>query len=300
MRAGRTLCFTKMEGCGNDYVYIDGTRGAGEGIDKKQLAIDLSDRHFGIGSDGVIWINRSGIADFEMEMYNADGSRAEMCGNGIRCVAGFVREHGMHRGETVRIESFGRVKELYYLSEPGAPVTMVRVNMGEPILAVKDIPFNCSLAAEDGTLQEPGKPVIARGFRAGSVSCDITCVSMGNPHCVLFVEDTDSLDLAAIGPAFENHPAFPARINTEFVQVISPDHVKMRVWERGSGETLACGTGCCATAVAGVLCGKTDRKVSVDVLGGTLLIEWEGGPEKNGPVWMTGPARTVFEGTVTV
>ena len=294
------LHFTKMEGCGNDYVYIDGTRGAGDGIDKEQLAVSLSDRHFGIGSDGVIWINRSDCADFEMEMYNADGSRAEMCGNGIRCVAGFVREHGMHSGETVRIESFGKVKELRYLSEPGAAVTTVRVNMGEPVLAAKDIPFRPDFVLPDGSLQEPDIPVIGRRFRAGDMDCDVTCVSMGNPHCVLFVDDTDSLELTKIGPVFEHHPAFPARINTEFVQVLAPDHVKMRVWERGSGETLACGTGCCAVAVAGVLCGKTERKVSVDVLGGTLLIEWEGGPEENGPVWMTGPARTVFEGTVTV
>ncbi|MBO5998258.1 MAG: diaminopimelate epimerase [Lachnospiraceae bacterium] len=290
----RILRFSKMEGCGNDYIYIDGTDGAGDGLDKTRLARELSDRHFGIGSDGVIWINRSQYADFEMEMYNADGSRAEMCGNGIRCVAGFVREHGMHTGNTVRIESFGKVKELYYLSEPGDSVQMVRVNMGEPVLGAADIPY------AGNETEDPCSPVIDRDFEAGGKKCRITCVSMGNPHCVVFVDDTDSLDLEKIGPSFENHPAFPARVNTEFVQVISQDHVKMRVWERGSGETLACGTGCCASAVACVLCGKTDRKVYVDVLGGTLLIEWESIDGSDGTVWMTGPARTVFEGTIRI
>ena len=290
----RLLRFTKMEGCGNDYIYIDGTEGAGEGLDKKKLAVELSNRHFGIGSDGVIWINSSDTADFEMEMYNADGSRAEMCGNGIRCVAGFVREHGLYAGNTVRIESFGKVRELFYLSDPGDAVQMVRVNMGEPVLAAAGIPYTGSMP--DG----PDRPVIEQEFEAGGTKCRITCVSMGNPHCVVFVDDTDSLDLTKTGPDFENHPAFPARVNTEFVKVISPDHVKMRVWERGSGETLACGTGCCAVAVAGALSGKTGRKVTVDVLGGSLLIGWESTDGFTGPVWMTGPARTVFEGTVRI
>ena len=292
---------TKMEGCGNDYVYISGFDQQIDPADKPELVERLSDRHFGIGGDGVIFINPSKIADFEMEMWNADGTRGEMCGNGIRCVGKFVFDKGMTSSKEITVESFGKVKylTLYTEEEDGKEVvTSVRVNMGEPILDADDIPViagNSPVVAETIRIDEkdddPDDDLEPSGVY------EMTCVSMGNPHAVVYIDSTDDLDIEEIGPLFENHHRFPNRTNTEFVQIVDREHVKMRVWERGSGETLACGTGCCAVCVAGVLNGFTAPRLEVEVLGGTLMIEWD--PEEN-LVWMTGPATTVFEGTITV
>ena len=294
--------FTKMEGCGNDYVYISGFDFQIDPEKKPELVERLSDRHFGIGGDGVIFINPSQIADFEMEMWNADGTRGEMCGNGIRCVGKFVYDAGMTHEKEITVESFGKIKylTLYTEEENGREiVTSVRVNMGEPILDAEDIPVRAKNSpvvadtiripiddrdSDDSEGQDPGV-------------YEMTCVSMGNPHAVVYIDDTDSLDIEAVGPLFENHERFPNRTNTEFVEIIDESHVKMRVWERGSGETLACGTGCCAVCVAGVLNGFTAPRLEVQVLGGSLLIEWD--PEEN-IVWMTGPATTVFEGSIRI
>ena len=277
--------FTKMEGCGNDYV--------------PEIVKRLSDRHFGIGGDGVIFINPSEIADFEMEMWNADGTRGEMCGNGIRCVGKFVYDKGMTQNKEITVESFGKVKYLtLFTEETGGKeaVTSVRVNMGEPILDAPGIPVVADaspVVAE--SIRIPVEGIGDYGESGGDY--EMTCVSMGNPHAVVYIDSTDDLQIETIGPLFENHSRFPNRTNTEFVQIIDPEHVKMRVWERGSGETLACGTGCCAVCVAGVLNGCTAPKLEVQVLGGSLLIEWD---REENIVWMTGPATTVFEGTISV
>lgn len=292
--------FTKMEGCGNDYVYIDGTRTQIPKDKKPEIVKSLSDRHFGIGGDGVIFINASSIADFEMEMYNADGSRGEMCGNGIRCVGKYVYDHGMIDRTQITVESFGKIKylTLYPVNEL---VERVRVNMGPAILEASEVPVRCE-AEEGKALDLPdgsriGCAAVEMPIEIDGKTCPVTCVSMGNPHAVLYVDRTDDLPLTEIGPLFEHHERFPNRINTEFVEVLDRGHVKMRVWERGSGETLACGTGCCAIGVAGVLCDRTDSKILVDVLGGQLEIEWD---RDHNTVWMTGPARTVFEGHVAI
>ena len=291
--------FTKMEGCGNDYVYISGFDYPIDAEKKPVLVQKLSDRHFGIGGDGVIFINPSKIADFEMEMWNADGTRGEMCGNGIRCVGKFVYDNGMTNEKEITVESFGKVKylTLYTEEKDGKEmVTSVRVNMGEPILEAREIP----VAASDS-------PVVAQkihipqevigNLEEADGDYEMTCVSMGNPHAVVYIDSTDDLDIEKIGPLFENHKRFPNRTNTEFVEIVDKEHVKMRVWERGSGETLACGTGCCAVCVAGVLNGFTAPKLEVRVLGGALLIEWD---REENLVWMTGPATTVFEGTISI
>ena len=289
--------FTKMEGCGNDYVYVNGISQVIPAEQKPELVRKLSDRHFGIGGDGVIFINDSQIADFEMEMYNADGSRGEMCGNGIRCVGKFVYDKGLTDQTQITVESFGKIKYLTLYPENGE-VKRVRVNMGPAILEAAQIPVLYSeeetreLSLEDGSRIKCA--VVDAPLEIGDEIRRVTCVSMGNPHAVLFVDDTGSLPLEQIGPDYENHRRFPNRINTEFVQVIDEGHVRMRVWERGSGETLACGTGCCAVGVACVLNGKTGDSILVDVLGGQLEIEWD---REHNNVWMTGPARTVFEGT---
>lgn len=300
------LHFTKMEGCGNDYIYVNGFTEKLPQERKTELVKKLSRLHFGIGGDGVIFINPSEKADFEMEMYNKDGSRGRMCGNGIRCVGKYVYDHGMTNGKTeITVESFGEVKKLELSCRDGKMLT-ARVNMGRPVLEAAKIPV----------LSEKS-PVIDEPIEAAGRTWRMTCVSMGNPHDVIFVEDKDlkarglrdengelladgdirNLDLEKIGPQFEYHPCFPERTNTEFVQVMDRGHVNMRVWERGSGETLACGTGCCATAVACVLNGKTDRKVEVNLLGGKLFIEWD---EVTDDIYMTGPAETVFDGTVEI
>lgn len=273
--------FTKMEGLGNDYIYINGFEEVVE--DKETLAVKLSDRHFGIGGDGVIFINPSEIADFEMEMYNADGSRSEMCGNGIRCVAKYVYDKKMTDKKELTIESFGKIKFIE-LSVKSEQVEMVRVNMGAPELEASLIPV------ESNQLR-----VIDEDIQVGDTGYKMTCVSMGNPHAVVFMEDVKTLELEKIGPLFEHHCRFPKRTNTEFVKVLDRNTVEMRVWERGSGETLACGTGSCATAVASILNGLTDNKVTVKLLGGDLFIEWD---REINRIFMTGPAKTVFEGDI--
>lgn len=271
--------FTKMQGCGNDYVYVNGFT---EKIaDKPAFVKAVSDRHFGVGGDGAIFINPSEEADFEMEMYNADGTRAEMCGNGIRCVAKYVYDKGLTDKEQISIVSFGNVKYVDLYVKEGL-VSSVRVNMGEPILEAQKVPV---ISAMKRSVDEP-VTVNGKEYR-------MTCVSMGNPHAVVFMEDVANLDIASVGPLFENHQVFPNRTNTEFVEVVDRTHVNMRVWERGTGETLACGTGCCATVVAGVLNDLTEEKVTVRVLGGEIEIQWD---REENLVYMTGPAATVFEG----
>ena len=275
--------FTKMQGCGNDYVYIDGSTQKIPQEEKPDFVRKMSDRHFGIGGDGVIFINPSQEADFEMEMYNADGSHAQMCGNGIRCVAKFVYDRHLTDQTEITVVSAGSVKRLKLYVADGH-VERVRVNMGRPILKAAEIPV---LSDEEQVLDWPVF-VADRQWR-------MSCVSMGNPHAVVLAEDVASLPLTEIGPKFENHPMFPERVNTEFIRVIDRSTLELRVWERGSGETLACGTGCCAAVAACVLNGLTERSVAVRVLGGELQIEWD---ENTGEIFMTGPAETVFEGQV--
>lgn len=281
--------FTKMQGCGNDYVYVNGFTENIEAEKKPGLVRYLSDRHFGIGGDGVIFINPSKEADFEMEMYNADGSRSEMCGNGIRCVAKFVYDKGLTDNTDITIVSAGKVKYLHLTVEKKngqdrGEVTRVRVNMGSPILEPALIP-----------VQAEGERVMDAPITVEGTCYHMTCVSMGNPHAVIFTDGVKELNLEQLGPKFENHSCFPNRTNTEFVEIIDRNTVFMRVWERGTGETLACGTGCCATAVAAVLNGLTEETVTVKLLGGELLIEWD---RKQNTVFMTGPAVTVFEGEI--
>lgn len=284
--------FTKMQGCGNDYIYVNGFTEKIPQEEKTELVRHISDRHFGIGGDGVIFINPSAEADFEMEMYNADGSRAEMCGNGIRCVAKYVYDKGLTDKTDISVISCGQIKYLQLFLKEGQ-VDTVRVNMGAPELRPDRIPVT---VAEAGTPLEQERivnaPIIVQGKEY-----KMTCVSMGNPHAVIFLEDVTNLEIEQIGPYFENHERFPKRINTEFVKVLDKKTVQMRVWERGTGETLACGTGCCATVVACILNGLTDEKVTVKLLGGEIEIEWD---REANLVYMTGPAVTVFEGEYDV
>ena len=279
------LAFTKMEGCGNDYVYINGFTQSVPAEDKPALVRRLSDRHFGIGGDGVIFINPAKEADFEMEMWNADGTRSEMCGNGIRCVARYVYDFGLTDQKEFSIVSAGKFKYMTLYEQDGQ-ISAVRVNMGQPILEADQIPVRADHS-----------PVINVPIEVQGKEYRMTCVSMGNPHAVVFVDSTEDFPLEQVGPYFENHPCFPNRTNTEFVQVIDRSRVRMRVWERGTGETLACGTGCCATAVACVLNGLTDNAITVEVLGGALQIEWD---RDNDLVWMTGPATVVFSGEIEI
>ncbi len=283
--------FTKMHGCGNDYVYINGFTEHIPQEKKPEAVRFLSNRNFGVGGDGVIFINPSSRADFEMEMYNADGSRAQMCGNGIRCVAKYVYDKGLTDSEHIRVISGGSIKYLDLTVEkpeegPGerGAVTRVRVNMGSPVLEPKGIPV---IADGERVVNEPIY-VEEKEYR-------MTCVSMGNPHAVVFARGVADMKLEQIGPLFENHVRFPERVNTEFVEVLDRRTVFMRVWERGTGETLACGTGCCATAVACVLNGLTEPEITVKLLGGELQIEWD---RDQNAVYMPGPATTVFEGEV--
>lgn len=284
--------FTKMQGCGNDYIYVNGFTEKIPQEEKTELVRHISDRHFGIGGDGVIFINPSAEADFEMEMYNADGSRAEMCGNGIRCVAKYVYDKGLTDKTDISVISYGQNKYLQLFLKEGR-VDTVRVNMGAPELRPDRIPVT---VAEAGMPLEQERivnaPIIVQGKEY-----KMTCVSMGNPHAVIFLEDVTNLEIEQIGPYFENHERFPKRINTEFVKVLDKKTVQMRVWERGTGETLACGTGCCATVVACILNGLTDEKVTVKLLGGEIEIEWD---REANLVYMTGPAVTVFEGEYDV
>ena len=277
--------FTKMQGCGNDYVYINGFTEKIPQEKKPEIVRKISDRHFGIGSDGAIFINPAMTADFEMEMYNADGTRSEMCGNGIRCVGKYVYDHFMTEQTEITVVSAGKVKYLSLSLENGL-VSRVRVNMGAPILDAPLIPV----------INETS-PVVDEPIIVEDTEYKMTCVSMGNPHAVVFVDDVEHLDINAVGPYFENHKRFPNRVNTEFVQVIDKNHISMRVYERGTGETLACGTGCCASVVACILNGKTDTDVFVSVLGGEIEVEWN---REENQTYMTGPAETVFEGEIDV
>ncbi|MCI6715083.1 MAG: diaminopimelate epimerase [Lachnospiraceae bacterium] len=275
--------FTKMHGCGNDYIYIDGAKEHIAQEEKPDFVRRVSDRHFGIGGDGVIFINPSDEADFEMEMYNADGSRAEMCGNGIRCVAKFVYDKGLTDKTDISVISCGKIKYLQ-LSLKDNKVDTVRVNMGAPELIAANVPVLCD---KEQAVDEP--------ITVQDTEYKMTCVSMGNPHAVVFMENVTDLEIEKIGPYFESHERFPKRTNTEFVKVIDRNTVQMRVWERGTGETLACGTGCCATVVACILNGLTDDTVTVKLLGGELEITWD---READLVYMTGPATTVFEGEI--
>lgn len=275
--------FTKMHGCGNDYVYINGFTEKLPQAQKPDFVRRISDRHFGIGSDGAIFINPAKEADFEMEMYNADGSRSEMCGNGMRCVGKYVYDYGLTDKKEFSVVSAGKIKYLTLTIENGKAV-QIRVNMGEPILTAAEIP----VVAEN-------TPVINEPITVLDTEYKMTCVSMGNPHAVVFVEDTASFPVNEIGPHFENHEKFPNRTNTEFVQVVDRKNINMRVYERGTGETLACGTGCCASVVACMLNGLTDDTVFVHVLGGVVQVEWN---REENIVYMTGPAVTVFDGEI--
>lgn len=277
--------FTKMHGCGNDYIYVDGSLEKIDPADKPRLAKKLSDRHFGVGGDGVIFINPSEEADFEMEMYNADGSRAEMCGNGIRCVAKYVYDKGLTEKKKISIVSAGKIKELK-LAIQDKKVIFVKVNMGEPEFLAEKIVVR---SAHERVINEP-ITLLGEEYR-------ITCVSMGNPHAVLFLENWDGIAVEKLGYALENHDLFPNRTNVEFVRVIDQSTIEMRVWERGTGETLACGTGACAAAAACMVNGLTGEQVTVKLLGGDLEIFWD--REKN-QMFMTGPAEFVFEGEIAV
>ncbi len=275
--------FTKMHGCGNDYIYVNCLE---EKVPNPvEAAKKLSDRHFGIGSDGLILIHPSDKADFRMEMYNADGSESAMCGNGVRCIAKYVYDYGLTDKTKVELETKAGIKYLDLKVENGK-VSMVTVDMGEPILVPRDIPV-----ASDK------ERVIAEPITVGGTDYEFTAVSMGNPHAVVFVEDTESIDIEEIGPKFEFHEMFPERVNTEFIQIVDKKRINMRVWERGTGETLACGTGACASVVACVLNGLTDNEVFVHLLGGDLLVKYD---QKQNKVFMTGPAVTVFDGEVEI
>jgi diaminopimelate epimerase len=268
--------FTKMHGCGNDFIFVDCLKADIPNLGV--LAGNLCDRRFGIGADQLLTVHPSNVADFKMEIYNADGSQVEMCGNGIRCFAKYVYEHGITQKREIAVETLGGIMRPRIIGE------LVEVDMGEPILDGRKIPVNA-----DGEIIN--HPLSVDGARY-----QITCVSMGNPHCVLYLDDIDALDLEKVGPRFERHPFFPKRVNTEFIKTVSPEEVKMRVWERGAGETWACGTGACAAGVAGVITGRTARKITVHLKGGDLLVEWR----DNNRVYMTGGAEEVFRGTVDV
>ena len=282
--------FTKMHGCGNDYVYVDCTKEVIPNI--SETAIRVSDRHFGIGSDGLILIKASDVADFEMDMYNADGSRGKMCGNGIRCVAKYVYDHGLTDKTTITVNTLSGIKTLKLTVEDGK-VSKVRVDMGEPELIPAQVPVKASAL---GLADDRREAIVAEPLEIKGRSYDITCVSMGNPHCITFIgEDVRDFPLEEVGPVFEKHELFPERVNTEFINVIDKDHLRMRVWERGSGETLACGTGACAVAVASYLNGFTGRSVDIELLGGHLEVVYD---EKTNHVFMTGPATEVFSGEI--
>lgn len=279
------LKFTKMEGLGNDYIYVDAIHQKVN--NPNDLAIKLSDRHFGIGADGLILISKSDKADFKMNIYNTDGTEAEMCGNGIRCVGKFVYDKGLTKKNQLTIETLAGIKYLDLMVDNNK-VSLVKVDMGAPILDAERIPvIDYNTEYFDDKLEYV------------SINTDndekFTCVSMGNPHAVCFVNDVDKLDITKIGPFVEKNEKFPQRTNAEFISILNRKEIKMRVWERGVGETLACGTGACASVVASILNGYTDREVMVHLLGGDLKIKWD---KESGHVYMTGPARTVFEGEI--
>lgn len=280
----QTFRFTKMHGAGNDYIYVNCFE---EKIDNiNETAKFVSDRHFGIGSDGLVLICPSNKADFRMDMYNSDGTQAEMCGNATRCVGKFVHDKGLTDKTEITLETLAGIKVLKLNLDDNGEVETVCVNMGQPELVPKNIPINSEL---DRFIQEP-VIVDGREYR-------VTGVSMGNPHAVTYIDDVDVLEIEKLGPKFENHELFPRRINTEFAQIVDRRTIKMRVWERGAGETLACGTGACATMVAANLSGLVDDCVDLVLIGGTLNIRWD--KEENN-IYMTGPARFVFDGIITI
>ncbi len=276
------LPFTKMHGISNDYIYVNAFDT--QLPDPARVARQVSQRRTGIGGDGLILICPSETAHARMEMYNVDGSRGEMCGNGIRCVGKYLYDHGIATDNPLRVDTDAGLKVLFLEVEDGR-VARVTVDMGEPILDGPQIP----VAAEGRIVNQP--------LDVDGQAYAVTCVSMGNPHCVTFVDDVEAIELEKIGPQFERHPFFPNRVNTEFLQVGSPSALNMRVWERGSGETWACGTGACAAAVAAVLNEKSERRVTVHLRGGDLAIEWRA---QDNHVYMTGAAEEVFEGIVAV
>lgn len=274
--------FTKMHGLGNDYIYVNCFE---EQVENPEVAAKImSDRHFGVGSDGLVLILPSKTADFKMRMFNSDGSESEMCGNAIRCVGKYVYDNKMLERKIISIETLAGIKTLEMTTDGSNKIYMVRVDMGEPVLCPKDIPVNSD-----------SERFINQPIMISNKEYMVTCVSMGNPHAVTYVDDVASFPLETIGPLIECHPLFPKRINAEFVEVKDKTHLKMRVWERGSGETLACGTGACAVLVASVLNGISERKAEIELLGGVLIIEWN---ERNNHVYKTGPATTVFTGEI--
>ncbi len=288
--------FTKMHGIGNDYVYVNCFQ---ETIPAPgEVAKRISDRHFGIGSDGLILIKPSDVADFEMEMYNSDGSLGAMCGNGIRCVAKYVYDYGLTDKTRITVATGSGIKTLDLTVEDGK-VTLVKVDMGAPILEAEKVPVDVTKLEKEKAVTDEAATI--EGAIVGRLLCvngkdyPVTCVSMGNPHCVTCVDDVDGLKIEAIGPDFEHHPAFPDRVNTEFIKVLDRNTVQMRVWERGAGETWACGTGACAVAVACILNGWTEDSVTVKLRGGDLQIEWD---REQNTVFMTGPAEVVFDGEI--
>lgn len=277
--------FTKMHGCGNDYVYVNCFEEKIE--DEEKTAIFVSDRHFGIGADGMILIKPSNIADFEMCMYNADGSRGAMCGNGVRCVAKYVYDNKLTDKKLISIESMGAIKNINVFTEDDKVVS-AKVDMGAPILNAKKVP-----------VKSESEKVIGKEITVLDRTFNMTCVSMGNPHAVMFIEESPKdFPLEKYGPVFENNEIFPDRTNAEFAKVIDRKNIEMRVWERGSAETLACGTGSCATVVAAILNGYVDNDVTVHLIGGDLDISWSGNEEDS--VFMTGPATTVFSGEIDI
>ena len=273
--------FTKMEGLGNDYVYVNCLKEQVD--DPAEVARKVSDRHFGIGSDGLILIKPSKVADFCMDMYNADGSRSEMCGNGIRCVGKYVYDYGLTDKTSISVETLAGIKYLDFKIENGK-VALVTVNMGAPELTPAKIPVK---SEKEILVKEP--------IEVAGKTYEMTCVSMGNPHCIVFVDDTEHFPLEAVGPLFETHEVFPNRVNAEFIEILDRKTVNMRVWERGSGETLACGTGACASTVACVLNNLTENDITLHLLGGDLQVRWD---REENVVYMTGPAKVVFDGEI--
>lgn len=280
----QTFNFTKMHGAGNDYIYVNCFKEKITDINATAKAV--SDRHFGIGSDGLVLICPSDVADFRMDMYNSDGSQAEMCGNATRCVGKYVHDKGLTDKTTVTLETLAGIKILKLNLDENGEVETVCVNMGQPELVPKNIPIDSDL---DRFIQQP---VVVDGKEY-----KVTGVSMGNPHAVTYIDDVNTLEIEKLGPKFETHKLFPKKINTEFAQIVDRKTIKMRVWERGAGETLACGTGACATMVAANLSNLVDDEVDLVLIGGTLNIRWD--KEENN-IYMTGPAKFVFDGTITI
>ena len=286
--------FTKMQGIGNDYIYVNCFL---ENVkDPSLLARKISDRHFGVGSDGLVLICPSNTADFEMRMFNADGSESEMCGNAVRCIGKYVYERGMTLKNPISLKTGGGIKTLNLNIKDGK-VFSVRVDMGEPILQAKYIPvLTENITSKDDSafpIISPEEMIIKKELFVNGKTFLITCVSMGNPHCVIFIDDEQDMNPEKWGPVIEKHPFFPKRVNVEFAKIIDRKHIRMRVWERGAGETMACGTGACATLTAACLNGLSERKTVLELNGGNLDIEWD---ESTGHVFMTGPAEFVFDG----